>query len=148
MNTPPGCPEFIILEGVASIDFARVHAWLASSYWSPGIPRERVETGARNSALVLGAFDAQNGIQTGFARVVSDKTRFAYLCDVWVDDSFRGRGVARALVRYAVEHPEFATVVTWTLGTKDAQGVYEPLGFRDIREPGAYPNTWMVLRKS
>jgi ribosomal protein S18 acetylase RimI-like enzyme len=140
-------PDFVIHEGLECIDFSRVHAWLASSYWSPGITQERVELGARNSALVLGAFDAGSGAQIGFARVVSDKTRFAYLCDVWVDAAARGRGVARALVRYAMEHPEFASIVTWTLGTKDAQGVYEPLGFRDIREPGAYPNTWMVLRK-
>jgi ribosomal protein S18 acetylase RimI-like enzyme len=139
---------WVIREGVEAVDFARVHAWLASSYWSPGISRERVETGARHSALVLGAFDDGSGVQTGFARVVSDKTRFAYLCDVWVDEAWRGRGIARALVRHAMEHPEFATVSTWTLGTKDAQSVYAPLGFRDIREPGAYPNTWMVRRKS
>jgi ribosomal protein S18 acetylase RimI-like enzyme len=148
MTSQAGHPDFIIREGKECIDFARVHSWLASSYWSPGITLERVETGARNSALVLGAFAEPSGLQAGFARVVSDKTRFAYICDVWVDDSFRGRGIARALVRYAMEHPEFATIVTWTLGTKDAQGVYEPLGFRDVREPGAYPNTWMVLRRS
>jgi ribosomal protein S18 acetylase RimI-like enzyme len=140
--------DLIIREGTGCIDFARVHAWLSSSYWSPGISRERVELGARNSALVLGGFDARRNRQVAYARVVSDKTRFAYLCDVWVDEPFRGRGLAHAMVRHALEHPEFATIVTWTLGTKDAQSVYTPLGFRDIREEGAYPNTWMVLRRS
>jgi ribosomal protein S18 acetylase RimI-like enzyme len=136
-----------IREGVEHVDFARVHAWLTTSYWTPGITRERIERASRNSALVLSAFDV-NGTQTGFLRVVSDKTRFAYLCDVWVDESHRGQGLARALVRHAMEHPEFSTVTTWTLGTKDAQKVYAPLGFRDMREEGAYPNTWMVCRKS
>ena len=129
------------------MDFACVHAWLTTSYWTPGITRERIEHASRNSALVLSSF-ASDGAQTGFLRVVSDKTRFAYFCDVWVDEAHRGQGLARALVRHAMEHPDFATVTTWTLATKDAQTVYTPLGFRDIREDGAYPNTWMVHRKS
>ncbi len=136
---------YVICEGMDCVDFERVQAWLTSSYWTPGISRERIEHGSRHSALVLGVF-APDGTQAGFARVVSDKSRFAYLCDVWVDEAHRNRGLARALVRYALEHPDFATITNWTLGTKDAQGVYEALGFKDIREPGAYPNTWMVRR--
>jgi ribosomal protein S18 acetylase RimI-like enzyme len=136
----------IIREGIQHVDFARVHAWLSSSYWTPGIPRERIERAARNSALVLSAFTEEGG-QVGFLRVVSDRTRFAYLCDMWVEEAHRGRGIARALVREAIGHPEFATVTTWTLATKDAQGVYVPLGFCDIREERANPNTWMVHRR-
>jgi ribosomal protein S18 acetylase RimI-like enzyme len=136
----------IIREGIEHVDFARVHAWLSSSYWTPGIPRERIERATQHSALVLSAFSA-DGAQIGFLRVVSDKTRFAYLCDVWVDEPHRGRGLARALTRHAMNHPEFATVTTWTLATKDAQSLYAPLGFRDIREDGAHPNTWMVHRR-
>jgi ribosomal protein S18 acetylase RimI-like enzyme len=139
-------PDVVFREGLDGVDFARVHAWLSSSYWTPGITRERIEHASRNSALVLSAF-ASDGAQIGFLRVVSDKTRFAYLCDVWVDEAHRGRGLARALVRHAMKHPDFATVSTWTLATKDAQLVYAPLGFRDICEEGVYPNTWMVCRK-
>lgn len=144
MDSPAG---HIIREGIEHVDFPRVHAWLTTSYWTPGISRERIERASLHSALVLSSF-AADGTQSGFLRVVSDKTRFAYLCDVWVDEAHRGQGLARALVRYAMDHPEFATVSTWTLGTKDAQGVYATLGYRDIREEGAYPNTWMVCRKS
>lgn len=96
--------------------------------------------------MVLSLMDDTAG-QVGFLRVVSDKARFAYLCDVWIAESHRGRGLGRLLVRHAMAHPEFATVSTWTLATKDAQSVYAPLGFRDVCEPGAYPNTWMILRK-
>jgi ribosomal protein S18 acetylase RimI-like enzyme len=147
MSHPAGCTSFVIREGADAMDFARVHAWLASSYWSPGVSRERVETGARNSALVFGAFDATSGAQCGYTRVVSDKVRFAYLCDVWVDQAWRGRGIARALLRHAMAHPDMKAVTTWTLGTRDAMPLYESLGFRDIREPGVYANTFMMLRK-
>ena len=128
------------------MDFARVHSWLSATYWTPGIARERVEYAARNSALVVGAF-APEGLQVGFARVVSDNARFAYLCDVVVEESHRNRGVARAMVKHAMNHPDFATVGVWTLATRDAHGVYAELGFLPITDPASRPADWMVLRR-
>src|SRR5690242_15507402 len=93
------------------IDFDRVHAWLSSTYWSPGVPRERVEKAAAGSAMVVGAYAPEG--QVGYMRVVSDKTTFAWVCDVFVDEGFRGKGVARAMVRFAQEHPEFTSLRRW-----------------------------------
>ncbi|WP_051946214.1 GNAT family N-acetyltransferase [Verrucomicrobium sp. BvORR106] len=134
-----------LFEGLEHVDFARVQEWLSSSYWTPGIGQDRIEHASQHSALVLSVHTA-SGIQAGFLRVVSDKARFAYLCDVWVDSPHRGQGLARRMVQHALQHPDFATVTTWTLGTKDAQKVYAGLGFRDMTEPGAYPYTFMVRR--
>ncbi len=114
------------------IDFAAVHAWLSATYWSPGISRQRVEQGARNSAVVIGAY--LEGKQVGFARVVSDTTRFAYLSDVIVDEQHKGKGIGRAMVRFVLGHPALAGVEKWFLRTEDAHGVYEPLGFRPITD--------------
>src|SRR4051812_23585157 len=96
--------EFELDDTLARVDFAAVHAWLTTTYWSPGISRERVELGAQNSSLVLGAY-APTGQQAGYLRVVSDRSRFAYVCDVFVGDAFRKRGLAKALVRFAMQHP-------------------------------------------
>ena len=135
-----------IREGLRNVDFDRVQGWLSRSYWTPGITRERIEHAARHSAMVISAI-APDGTQAGFLRVVSDKARFAYLCDVWVDEGHRGHGLARQMVQHVLDHPDFASISTWTLGTKDAQQIYAVLGFRDVREEGAYPYTWMVRRK-
>jgi GNAT superfamily N-acetyltransferase len=116
-------------------DWPRVTAWLGSSYWSPGITLERVRKGAENSALVLSIH--KGGAQVAYARVVSDRTRFAYLCDVWVDAPHRGRGLARAMVRFALEHPDFAAV-NWLLATLDAHGVYADLGFTPLADPARW----------
>ncbi len=115
---------YILEEGLSRIDWSRVHAWLTASYWSPGIAREQVERAARHSALVLAAFSGHE--QVGYLRVVSDNTRFAYICDVWVDAAHRRRGLARAMVQYAMEHPDFSTV-GWLLATAGKQ---EPVGIR------------------
>ena len=118
----------------ARVDFARVTDWLAGSYWCPGIPRAAVERAARCSSLVAGAYDA-TGEQIGYLRVVSDCTRFANLMDVFVAETHRGRGLGRALVRFALAHPAHREIVRWMLGTKDAHGVYAREGFRPIDEP-------------
>jgi GNAT superfamily N-acetyltransferase len=128
-------PEYELDEEITRIDWGRVHSWLASSYWSPGITREWMERAARHSALVLGAYSS--GGQTGYLRVVSDMARFAYLCDVWVDAPHRGKGLARRMVRYALEHPEFARV-KWVLATADAHGVYAKLGFGPLKDPSRW----------
>ncbi len=133
--------EYVIEEGTRRVNWSRVHGWLSSSYWSPGITREHVERAARHSALVLGAFREEE--QVGYLRVISDKTRFAYLCDVWVETDHRRRGLARAMVRCAMEHPDFSTV-GWVLATADAHAVYAPLGFAPLKEP----QHWMGYKPS
>ena len=121
---------------IARLDFARVHGWLTETYWSPGISRELVERGFQASTAVCGAYIREELV--GVARVVSDTTRFAYLADVYVDAAHRNRGIARGLVRTLVAHPLLAQVGTWLLRTRDAHGVYAPLGFARITDPERY----------
>jgi GNAT superfamily N-acetyltransferase len=137
--------DYELREGVETVDFIRVHRWLASSYWTPGIPIDRVIRAAQGSAMVLGAHHPDCG-QVGYGRVVSDRARFAYIGDIWVDEAHRGRGLARALVEFAIQHPELQQVRTWTLATRDAHAVYEPLGFLPMSDPSAHASTWMVRR--
>jgi len=130
--------NYEIDEDPARIDFARVHAWLAETYWSPGIARDRVERAAAHSSLVLGAYDA-DGRQVGYLRVISDRATFAYVADVYVDEAHRG--LARALVRFALSHPDHQGLRRWLLATADAQGVYQEVGFK----PLPHPERWMAL---
>jgi N-acetylglutamate synthase-like GNAT family acetyltransferase len=118
---------------LARFDFAAIHAWMASTYWSEGISRERVERGFRASALCVGAF--QEGKQVGVARCVSDTTRFAYVADVFVDEAYRRQGIARQMVREMMAHPLLSDVDSWYLITQDAQGVYAEIGFTPITNP-------------
>lgn len=117
----------------ARIDTPRVHAWLASSYWTPGIAREQVERQNAGSHC-LGAYHPELG-QVGFARVISDRASFAWVADVWVDETMRGQGLGRRMVGWFVEHPAYATVRRFALTTADAHGVYAGLGFTPLMRP-------------
>lgn len=113
------------------LQFDRIHAAIAASYWSPDIRRDLVERAAANS-LCLGAYDRTSGEQAAYARVVSDRATYAYLCDVIVFFNYRGRGIGTALVETALAHPDLQTVRIFALGTRDAQGLYERFGFTHV----------------
>lgn len=130
--------EFEIDDERARLDFDWVHSRLADTYWHTDLTRETIEKTAKHSALVVGAYC--EGEQVGYLRVVSDTVRFAYLADVYVEEEQRGKGIARAMVKFALEHPEYATVTRWLLATRDAHGVYAGIGF----EPLAKPESWMI----
>ena len=116
----------------ARLDVARVHAWLASSYWTPGISRELVERGIEG-AHCLGAY--REGEQVGFARTITDYASFAWIADVWVDESVRGQGLGRRMVGWFVDHPRLAGIRRFALATADAHGVYAALGFERLARP-------------
>jgi GNAT superfamily N-acetyltransferase len=106
-----------------------VYPWLRDCYWSPGVRRAVVERAFANS-MVVGAY--RDARQIGVARVVTDRSTFAWLCDVFVDPSARGEGIATAMVRAMLEHPELATLRRWSLGTRDAHAIYAQLGFGPV----------------
>jgi GNAT superfamily N-acetyltransferase len=108
-----------------------VHGFLRTCYWSPGVRREIVEKALANS-IVVGAYIAGSGEQVGYARVVTDRATFAWLCDVFVLEPHRGRGLSRRMVQTLLAHPELQTLRRWALGTRDAHEVYRPLGFQPV----------------
>lgn len=127
--------DAVLSDDRARLDVARIHRWLASSYWSPGIAREVVERAIAGSHC-LGAY--QGGEQIGFARMITDHATFAWLADVWVDEAVRGQGLGRAMVAWFLEHPDFAGLRRIALVTRDAHGVYGALGFHPLIRADRY----------
>src|SRR5690606_3483565 len=94
----------IAIEQPSETDIDAIHAVLRETYWSPGIPRETVARACANSMCALARDD--KGKLIGFARLVTDKATFAWLCDVIVLPGKQGRGLGRALVQTFQRHPE------------------------------------------
>jgi GNAT superfamily N-acetyltransferase len=116
----------------ARLDVDAIHAFLTQSYWSPGIPRATVARAIANS-LCFGVF--WQGQQVGFARVVTDRTTFAYLCDVYVLEAHRGHGLAKQLMDRVMKHPDLQGLRRMMLATLDAHGLYAQFGFTALAAP-------------
>ena len=124
--------ELLVSTDPAKVDVNAVHAFLSRAYWCKGIPREIVERAMRNS-LCFGLYD--DGKQVGLARVVTDSTTFAYLCDVFVLESHRGRGLGKWLIECVMAHPELQNLRRFNLVTRDAHELYTPFGFKPLAAP-------------
>ena len=117
------------------LDVGAVHAFLAQMPWSPGVARDVVERALRHS-LCFGVYRAE--AQIGLARVITDFATFGYVADVYLLPEFRGRGLARWLMRCIMAHPDLRTVRRLLLTTSTAPGLYLKLGFQPVRNPGGH----------
>jgi GNAT superfamily N-acetyltransferase len=121
-----------ISDDKALLDLDVIHGYLTRCYWAEGISRELVERSIAGS-ICFGAYDEE--AQVGFARVVTDHATFAYLADVFVLESHRGRGVSRLLMEAIRSHSELQGLRRWHLVTRDAHGLYAKFGFKPLAAP-------------
>ncbi len=127
---------YILSDDPSWLDAAAIHAYLTRSYWAEGIPLRTVTESLANS-LCLGIY-APNGAQVGLIRVISDYATFAWLCDVYVLEAHRGRGLAKAALALLASHPKLQGLRRLQLVTRDAHALYEKFGFARVDEPGKH----------
>ena len=117
----------------ARIDTDVVHGYLCKeSYWAKGIPRVVVERSIEHS-LPFAAYDGEELV--AFARVITDYAVFAYIADVFVVPTHRGRGISKQLIAAIRSHPQLQGLRRWSLVTSDAHGLYRQFGFRELAHP-------------
>ncbi|WP_437597068.1 GNAT family N-acetyltransferase [Sorangium sp. So ce590] len=127
--------DIVISSDKALLDIERIHAFLASAYWSTGIPREVVER-AIQSSLCFGVYKA--GAQIGFARVITDHATFAYLADVFIVEAEQRQGYGKALIAHVAEALGHLRLRRTLLATADAHGLYRQFGFTPLEKPDLF----------
>lgn len=123
---------YVITTDRERMDVKAIHAFLSVSYWARDIPLAVVERSIRHS-LCFAVFQGDNLV--GFARVVTDYATFAYLGDVFILDSHRGRGLGKWLMECVMAHPELQGLRRWILSTRDAHSLYSRHGFQPLAKP-------------
>lgn len=131
--------EYRVGTDTGELDLDVIHGFLATAYWSQGIPRAIVERSIANS-MCFGLFRGR--VQVGFARVVTDFATFAWVCDVFVLEPERGKGLASWMIECVRSAPELQGLRRWNLITRDAHRVYARHGFAAL----AAPDRWMEIR--
>ena len=127
---------FEVSDDAARLDRAMVHRFIAlDSYWAKGIPRQTMDKAIDNSPC-FGLYGP--GGQLGFARVVTDRSTYAYLCDVFVDEAERGAGLGEWLMACVLAHPELQGLRRFSLMTKDAHALYARFGFKPMVDATRY----------
>ncbi len=127
--------QFLISTDPDKLDVGSIHVFLSKEFWdTEGVPREVVERSIRGS-LCFGVYDGQK--QIGFARVVSDAATFAYLCDDYIVEDYRGKGLGMWLMECILSHPDLQELHRWVVVTRDVR-LYTKVGFTPLKEPETY----------
>lgn len=125
--------DFVFTDEKQKMDPILIHQFLTNeSYWSKGITLEKVKRSMEHS-LCFGIF--YNNEQIGFARVITDYVRMAYLADVFILPAFRGKGLGKWMMENILVYPDFSEIKKWLLGTADAHGLYKQFGFTALAHP-------------
>jgi GNAT superfamily N-acetyltransferase len=141
--------DFLVSTDPTLLDLKTCHRYIASSYWAKNIPNDLFEKSVRNS-LPFGVYrvssqsDLKKLIQVGFARIISDFSTFAYLGDVFIDESERKQGLSKWLIECILSHPELQGLRRICLGTLDAHSLYEKYGFKNCDNP----RNWFEIKVS
>jgi N-acetylglutamate synthase-like GNAT family acetyltransferase len=136
MQTEPLLADYEISTDPDRLDIEVIHRFLAEdSYWSRGIPRSIVVRAIANS-LCFGVY--HRGGQVGFARIVTDRSTFALLADVFILEPHRGKGLSKWLMRCVVEHQDLQGLRRLLLLTSDAHGLYSQFGFEPLGNPSRF----------
>jgi GNAT superfamily N-acetyltransferase len=128
--------NLLISTDPARLDLDAMTEMLSRAYWAKGRTREVIARYVQYS-LVFGVYDGDR--QVGLARIVSDYTTFAWLCDVFIHEDYRGRGIGKWLMETILSHPELQGLRRFLLASRDARGLYAQYGFT----PLASPERWM-----
>jgi GNAT superfamily N-acetyltransferase len=140
---------YLLTTDPGRVDIDLVHRWLSEqSYWAKGRERAVVErsiAGSRNYSVFDGAeYDGaedDDARQAAFARAVTDGATFAWICDVFVDEQHRGKGLGSWLVESIVEDLSLEGVRRFVLATRDAHEVYRRRGFAALESA----DRWMEI---
>jgi GNAT superfamily N-acetyltransferase len=136
-----GRGDYTISTDKSRLDLEMIHDYLSNrSYWATGRTQPIIQKSIEHS-ICFGVYEGTR--QVGFARLVTDYATFAWLCDVFVLESDRGRGLGKWLVECAVSHPDVQGLRLMILGTRDAHELYRRYGGFEILES---PERWMARR--
>lgn len=132
--------NYTISTDKSKLDLSVIHGFLSTSYWAEDIPVKIVLKAIDNS-LCFGVYHENK--QVGFARVISDYTTFAYLADVFIVESERGKGLSKWLMECILKHKQLQGLRNFCLLTRDAHSLYAQYGFENL----AKPQNFMAIKK-
>ncbi len=124
---------FSISNKFEDMDLQLIHETLSNTYWAKGIPFDIVKSSLKNS-LCFGVF-SETDEQVAFARMITDYATFAYLADVFVVEGYRNKGIGKWLMQNIMQHEKLQGLRRISLVTKDAQGLYQQFGFKQLSNP-------------
>lgn len=145
LTAPPGLR---MVPALGPEDARLVAPMLMREYWHHESTPDRIRAALLGSAAWVGIRDHARRL-VAMARALTDGARNAWIYDVYVAPEWRGQGLGKRVVGFLLDHPQVRDVLYVRLGTRDAHGLYEQLGFKHVADlpPKPYASSEMLLRR-
>lgn len=127
--------KYIVSSDKRKLNLDLVCTEIKKQYWAKDLSLAVIKKSIKNSRSYGLYYENQ---QIGFAKALSDQSRFAYLSDVFILEEHRGKGLAIFLIKSILNDPELKHVAKWMLATKDAHNLYKKVGFEKLKNPNAF----------
>jgi GNAT superfamily N-acetyltransferase len=122
--------DYLISDNKELLDIKTIKGFLVRSYWASQRSEESTERSIQNS-ICYGVYHERR--QIGYARVITDLATMYYLCDVYIDEEYRGKGLGKKLVESLITSSELKDLMG-LLGTRDAHELYKQYDFESDSE--------------
>lgn len=122
--------KYILKEGFDFVTMDVVNDFFSSpeGYWTQNdTDAERLRAWTASNSFAL--LDSSSNMVGGF-RLITDRSFFGYIADVFILSEHRGQHLSQWMVNFALNSEDYKAVKRWSLRTKDAQGLYKKLGFK------------------
>jgi peroxiredoxin/predicted GNAT family N-acyltransferase len=126
--------KYLLSNDKSMLQLHRVHAFLKNSHWAATRPIDQINKSIIHSDCYGIYATNQSNLQVAFARIVTDHATFAYLCDVYVDEAFRGKGLSKWMMEAIMANPQVKNYRRFVLATRDAHTLYKKFGFEVLSE--------------
>ena len=117
--------DYFLTDDFDRIDIDKVCDLLSKTYWARKRSKDIIIKSLSKS-ICFSLF--YNNEQIAFARVVSDEAVFSWICDIVVEEPFRGKGLGTWIMDCITTHEKISST-RQLLATRDAHGFYEKFGF-------------------
>ena len=117
-------------KGIILDNVEEIRNLLKQTYWAKNRSLKEIERSVQNS-LCYAVFDVTTNRIIAFSRIVTDYVSVFYLCDVVVDEKYRGRGIAKMMLDWIMKDEIKLQGLKGLLFTKDAHGLYSKYGFEN-----------------
>lgn len=127
--------EFIITENLSFSHQEQLLALYHQMWWADKRTSEEINEVIENSSFIVCVIDNTKNAVVGFARILTDYFTLAYVFDVIVCESYRGKNLGKVIMNYIIDHEKLKNIMHITLACKkDMIPFYQQFGFLENDE--------------
>ena len=123
--------DFSIIEQLNVSQLDQLHTLFKRMWWTQGRTMEDILTMLRTS-MSFGLIRNDTQELVGYARVLTDEIKYAFIFDVMTDEAYRGQGLGKMLMNAIIAHPRLNKVKNFELTcAPDMVDFYKKFGFSE-----------------